>query len=475
MEVSMVGRLKIAGCATLIALSTTHAQTTLVTVHGIAFDSLHSTPLSGAFVAIAGTGRSTISDSLGQFVFDSVAPGDYRFVMQHDVLESIGMSGAITRAIVSDGRDTIRVAVPSFTTLWRAACPSAVPPVDSGLIFGRVRAAAGMTLPTNTRVTAQWTDVGFDRTTGVTQHGWRAEAPIDSVGNYALCGVVIATGVWLSAAADSSITGSIYLIPLDESRLARQDLLLGPAFSDSLSRGTIQGVVIGDGDKPVRDALVVMDGVPDVRTNNRGEFIVRGVPPGTQQIEVRAIGSYPVQRLVDVSPGHTVDVSISMAKFTLLDSMRSVAKSPMQRRLAEFEQRRRQGAGHFVDSTKISKFGMLTGVIAEMPSVIVVSNDGGVGTLQIRFPAGAGKEPGTGGVGNTPIGGTKCLANVFIDGVAVDQQDLLDYRPQDIAAIEVYVRAIEIPSTLLSSIAFTASMGHGRCGVIVVWTKLRRH
>jgi hypothetical protein len=465
MEVRMIPRSMLVGCLTLFALSGAQAQSRQVTVSGIAFDSLHGVPLSGAFVAIAGTSRGTISDSLGRFTFDSVAPGEYRFVMQHDALEAIGMSGAMTRATVSDGRDTIRVAIPSFTTLWRAACPSTLAPADSGLIIGRVRAAAGMTLPTNTKVTARWTDVGFDRRAGVIQHGWRAESPIDSVGNYALCGVAISSGIWLSAAADSTSTGSIDLLPLERSRVVRRDLLLGSAPSDSVPRGTIQGVVIGEGDKPVRDALVVMDGVPDARTNNRGEFVMRGVAPGTQQIEVRAIGSQQVLRLVDVTPGDTIQVRISMAKVTVLDSMRTVAMSPGERRIADFEQRRRQGFGHFIDTTRLKKFVLLTGAIAELPSVLVVSNVGRAGTLEIRLPAGGGKLPGV------MVGGQKCLANLFIDGVKAEHADLLEYRAEDIAAIEVYVRAIEVPSTLLSSIQFTTSMGHLRCGVIAVWTK----
>src|ERR1043166_1178476 len=83
-----------------------------VRVHGVAYDSLHRAPLAGAFVVLQGVNRSTTSDERGRLVFDSVAPGTYRIVMQHDVLDSIGMSGVAAKAVISDGRDTVRVAVP---------------------------------------------------------------------------------------------------------------------------------------------------------------------------------------------------------------------------------------------------------------------------------------------------------------------------------------------------------------------------
>src|SRR5438309_157250 len=101
-------RVRVAAAIALGGLSTAQAQGRPVRVHGIAFDSLHAKPLPGAFVILAGTNRSTVSDDRGRFVFDSVTPGVYRLVMQHDVLDSIGMSGAASRAVITDGRDTVR-------------------------------------------------------------------------------------------------------------------------------------------------------------------------------------------------------------------------------------------------------------------------------------------------------------------------------------------------------------------------------
>src|SRR5205823_2275055 len=77
-----------------------------VTVAGIAYDSLHARPLGNAFVIVEGTTRSAISDSSGHFLIDSVTPGPYRIIMQHDALDALGISSAGARVLVSDGRDT---------------------------------------------------------------------------------------------------------------------------------------------------------------------------------------------------------------------------------------------------------------------------------------------------------------------------------------------------------------------------------
>jgi len=140
----------------IVTVPTAVRAQALVTVRGIAFDSLHGTPLSGAFIGIAGTSRTAISDDRGRFVFDSVVPGTYRFVMQHDVLDSIGLSGAATWAVVSTDRGTVTISVPSFAALWQATCRTPKPAKDDGLIFGTVRAAGGQRPAAGVKVSATW-------------------------------------------------------------------------------------------------------------------------------------------------------------------------------------------------------------------------------------------------------------------------------------------------------------------------------
>src|ERR1043166_4720222 len=74
-----------------LCLASTRAIGQTITVHGVAFGSLHARPLAGAFVSVVGTNFMATSDGKGRFTIDSVRPGTYVIAMQHDVLDSIGL------------------------------------------------------------------------------------------------------------------------------------------------------------------------------------------------------------------------------------------------------------------------------------------------------------------------------------------------------------------------------------------------
>ncbi len=137
------------------AAATVPAQT--VTVRGVTFDSLHNTPLAGAFVTLSGGGknRSATADSGGRFFFDAVTPGAYRVAMQHAAVDSLGFPGISTRATVTDGRKEILLAIPSFASMWRSACGGRTAPADSGFLFGVIRDATAATI-TRPRASIDW-------------------------------------------------------------------------------------------------------------------------------------------------------------------------------------------------------------------------------------------------------------------------------------------------------------------------------
>ena len=149
----LVSRIRHASAARLAALMVSVASAAMgqgvsssSSVRGVVFDSLRGAPLSGAFVSIAGVGRSTTSDSLGRFRFDSLPAGTYTFAIQHDIIDSIGVGSIATRAIVRGRDDEVTIAVPSFVALWSRWCQGAAPK-DTGLVHGTVRDASGAPLP----------------------------------------------------------------------------------------------------------------------------------------------------------------------------------------------------------------------------------------------------------------------------------------------------------------------------------------
>ena len=346
-------------CVAVLSGSTALAQSgPLVRVRGVAYDSLHKAPLAGAFVVLTPGNRSATSDERGQFVIDSVAPGSYRVTMQHDVLESLGMSGVATRATITEDSDRVRVAVPSFATLWRTSCHGTPPGADSGFVFGTIRSNGP--LKTLAKVTATWIDAGFDRETGVTTKHWRLETAADSSGNYTLCGVPTQTGVRVSATTDSGTTGAFDLAPLDKERIRRRDLQLGsaPATLAATRGATLSGTVWMDSLKtPMLNVEVSLSDLGLVAmTDAKGAFRISDIPPGTHTVQARRIGYAASVTSIDFLEGQSIERTILMERVTTLDSINvrasSAPRDPMMEAFAEHVKR---GFGSFYDSDALRK------------------------------------------------------------------------------------------------------------------------
>ena len=430
------------------------AQGSGVTVQGVAYDSLRAAPLAGALVTITGVSRATFADSRGRFRFDSVTPGVYRFEMQHAVLDTVGLSGVTRSVRITDGREEVRLAVPSFATLWIAACGSS-PPKDSGLVYGTVRDVTAGWRGANAMIDLTWIDVGLDKTKGLRHQRWHVRARTDENGSYEICGVPTELDLRVQATTDSSASGLVDLPPRGL-RVQRRDLLIGPIDSGAVQGGTIIGSVTDSVGKPVVNARVITDGAPELRSDSAGRFAVRAVPTGTRQVEVLAIGMSPSLSTVDVTPGDTVHLGLQLRRITTLDVVRITASAQQRRTLQGIEDRKRNGFGRFVDSTAIAPMGNLTALFYSMPSVQVTRGQW-ANQFWILLPATQGR---------------RCLANLFIDGIrqmgfrgdpASAFEMLGSLHPDEIAAVEVYARAFTTPTEFMVS--------GEPCGAVVVWTK----
>jgi hypothetical protein len=217
----------------LLVLSSVAGAQGSVPLRGVAYDSLHGRPLVGAFIGIPGLTVTAVSDSMGRFVLPAVPRGTHRVIMQHDVLDAIGIPGAGAQVVVTGERDSVVIVVPSLSTLWRAACGTVAPAsADSGFVFGSVlhgsQAVPGAT------VAASWIDLYVDSTKAVRQKQKLMEVETDSSGTFALCGVPTSTGLSLRATIGNYGSVWIDVPPLDKERIARRDLAiigLGTAVS----------------------------------------------------------------------------------------------------------------------------------------------------------------------------------------------------------------------------------------------------
>jgi hypothetical protein len=342
----------------LAAVAATYANaqsaTHTVTVTGVAYDSLRDAPLRGAFVSVSGVGLTTSSDSFGVFRFE-LAPGTYTISMLHPAFDSLGLSGTSVRAIVRDGRDTIRLSLPSFASLWRIACGASGVPKDSGLVFGTVRSAEDQRPVGGATVVATWIDVGYDKARGVSQRRWHSTVVSDSTGGFALCGMPPDESVRVVATKESAAAGTIELRPSPR-RVQRRDLMMASGADSPASRGVVAGVVRDPAGAPIAGARIVTEGAAEARSGSDGHFVLTDVPIGTREVDVLFVGSQPMAAGVDVLPHDTATVEVVLQKVTTLPTVNVTALSIRQRRLDDLEERMKSKLGQFIDSTTIERY-----------------------------------------------------------------------------------------------------------------------
>jgi hypothetical protein len=227
--------------------------------------------------------------------------------------------------------------------------------------------------------------------------------------------------------------------------IRRQDLALTDAHG--VARGVVRGSVSSAG-KGVPNVRVTVGSAPEVRTGANGQFVIFGVPAGTQQVDIQGIGFAQMSRVVNVGANDTVNVAFEVERIVTLDSVRIRGSVIRQRFIEQFYERKQHGFGmYYKDSLQLSKHETLNGVLNSMPSVV------------IQHPRG-----------RTAISiGSRCPnASIFIDRMRTDLDHLSALRPADLAGLEVY-RSKEMPSDLMTLLGLNPA-GFAPCA-IVAWTK----
>lgn len=445
----------------------------VVRVEGIAFDSLTNKPLSEAMIALVGTGRTATSDAKGRFRLDSIPEGVHTITMLHAAFDSLGLSGATVSVSVRNGMPKVILAVPSFATLWRAACGDTPAPKDSALIYGSIGAADGGALAPRAMVEASWVDLvgGGKSLAEIGQRRWRRRVEVDERGEYALCGV--ARGVPLTLRASPSIDDSVNVTMLQveavASRVYRKDLRLGAvrlvvadsvalatsgtSTQDSALRtsstgsalenntGVVSGVVTNVAGMPLPNAVIAVDTLAEVRSGEDGRFRVSGVGIGTRQTLVAAIGMTPQMVTMNVAPGDTTRLVITMQPVQLLDAVRVRANASTVAgvRVTTFEEHKRLGLGAFRDSTDFVGQASLVTALRMIPGMNVRTAPGGRLTIN-----------------SLRCGGFRLL----LDGHPISSEEFTMIQPSTIAAMETYKSSLIYPSDAVG----------GGCS-IAVWTK----
>lgn len=419
----------------------------VATLRGIAYDSLRSRPLPGAVITIESLGRMAFADSGGAFAFEGLPQGTYDLVLQHDYLDSLGLGEPRTSVTVpGDGR-LVRVATPSFTTLWRRVCGTR-PPSDSGFVHGVVRDARnGSSLPL-TQVQASWVDVGFDQRTGVSEERLGGSVTTDGQGRYTICGVPNGVRLHLRARQGEASTDVIELFHV-EPGITRKDFLLR-AVGDSALRGVARGIVRGAAGGPAPNALLQVAEAREVRTDAQGRFVLAGALIGTRSVIVRAIGADPARAVIDVPWGDTAYVEILLRNIPTLAQVEVVGSAAQRRFLADLADRQALGVATFLDSTVMAQLNSFQSALTSRTTA-TMQRDG-----TVRFGYGP----------------RACRPVVWIDRRYIEPRDVAAelrlVNPARVGAVEVYENAGGIPMEYHPP-RFDENR-ETRCA-IVIWTK----
>jgi hypothetical protein len=443
------------------------AQTpALTSVSGIVYDSLlANAPLAGAEVTLSGVSQRGVTDARGRFRIDSVPAGAHEITFSSPRLDSLGIGIPIWPVnVTADGVPRLVLATPSAAIVHKTVCTTK--DTTTALVVGRVRDAATGRPIAGARVSAAWSDWIWKQ--GMVRQDRAAVAESDAQGAYRLCGVPndITTALTATNGAHSS---GIVAATIDGKQLAFWNLSVSMADSlvpadppDSTFRahviGTarLTGTVTANG-RPVSGAQVQVLGSPSkARTDTAGRFAMAALPGGTQTVQVLALGAAPARTIVELKPGGSADVQVTVDPNAVAIAPVSVIAERTRVARTGFEERRKMGFGRFLTSEEIERRHVFetSDLFRATPGISIRREQFRV-IVEFTRAKGISKNLGP------------CEPALFIDGVHLmtDEAMSLDdwVRPTEIEAIEMYNGLAGVPPFARGLSLY--------CGVIAVWTK----
>ena len=189
------------------------------------------------------------------------------------------------------------------------------------------------------------------------------------------------------------------------------------------------------------------------RTNEKGEFAFSSVPAGKHVVGVRMLGFVPKVDTLEVADAGEVRLDFRLAKIDATLPEVSVTTSLLDRKLAEFHERRRIGIGRFLDSAEFANArGTRTSDrLKKLPGLMI----GGE-----RFLSDAYVLSTRGGSG---FQRSACRAAIWLDGIRLNNFSVNQLDPNMIAAVEWYAGPGSVPAKFNVTSAV--------CGVLVIWTR----
>ena len=442
-------------------------------LQGVAMDSLHGEPLVGALISVEGTARLAITDSLGRFLIDSIEPGSRRVLVDHPMLDTLGIS-LVTPAMTIGANELTRtvIPVPTGEFLVNLFCPAARRALGPGALVGRVREPDSDSAAVGARVSLVWYDPdppGLPANLRVTKKPPRVrEATVGADGTYRLCGLPDKyEGKLQAQRKDGGATAEV-TVTQDGGLLALRSMSVAAlptvAVKDSSGatvlqqpRGTARvfGKVVNRNGAPVAGARVGLMGTSAATlTRANGDFVLDSLPAGTQALVVRQIGYRPTELAVDLSSRTPARVTVQLGMFVPeLSPVEVVSRRDEGLQKVGFLDRKRTSAsGYFMGPDQLEKRNAMkfTDILRSTPGIRVSEQNGQATVTSTRSAQSNG-----------------CVT-MYVDGAQWQQLEPGDLdsfvQPNEVAAIEVYSGASVPPQF---------SQAGQSCAAVVVWTKTR--
>ena len=430
-------------------------------ITGVVFDSLDDEPLGGASVFLVGTSLSATTNADGRFVFDSVPAGSYRVAFESTDLDAIGVTPNPQSVAVRAGVvDTVALFVPSVSRLLDAMCPASKAAGGQSILIGSVHDADTGVPVASATLTLSWSDLAVEKK-GVVQTNHVVPVTSTADGSYAVCGIPGDAVVTMRAVAGRRASGMLS-VTIPAQRVVRQDVSVALGADSVASDGTartasLDGVVTDTAGHPLAGAQLELAGVPGAaRADEQGRFRLAPLPAGSWDVQIQRIGFLPSRVIVVLHPNRTTTRSFALrVATTVLDTVHVQAR---RHDAYALQQKARQYPGAtFFNSAAIDSLHptQVTDILRRAPGLQLVYPDSG-GPPLVQMTRSRFTDLMHAGI---------CPIEYYVDGVPFQMDNSPDayFKPGEIAAVEVYDGAANVPPEYQSASA--------ACGVVVIWTK----
>lgn len=229
-------------------------------------------------------------------------------------------------------------------------------------------------------------------------------------------------------------------------------LIAAPAVAQS-RLGAVSGTVKDSlGNLLPNVEVTALKAAKSVRTDTAGNFIIAGLEPGPTDISVRRFSYEPVMVSIQIPPADTTSVEITLGIVAQqLTGVVVQADVNRARVLADFENRRKQGIGHFITRAQIEDRHplLLSDMMRMVPGTQLVPS--GAGQVTLRFDRAAH---------------TNCPPQFYIDGMPVYNFSIDEMSPVDVEGVEIYAGSAGLPAQ------FNRMRSTTMCGTVVIWTRI---